>query len=255
MKNRNALALVTAVAMSVVASAGRADVITTSAIFDLTLPAPVAVDGFFPVDAASVPGSISLNLFDPTLGSLTRVDIELLSAFTGGIDVSGTADLPGPFGAMATGSADFDLSFDVIAGGFSTGTGTVTSSCGGDFDGIDLVTGSCSSMDPFGGAFDSSSTVALGDLSAFIGPGAFGMSLLLGPIGVDVLDPIGNFNLTFDGPFGSIDAAWSGTVTVAYTFTAATGVPEPSTALLLGVSAIGMGIARRQKRKPGPGRA
>jgi len=247
---RSALTLLAAT-ITLASLSARADIITTSDIFATMLPVPVSVDGLFPVDAMSVSDAVSLDLFDAGLGTLTGVDVELTSGFTGEIDVSGTADFPGPFGALATGDASFELSFDVVAGGFSVGTGILTSSCGGDFDGFDPFTGICSSTDPYGGTFDRMAAIGAPDIGAFVGSGTFGMSLLLGPVGVDVLDPIGNFNLLFGDPVAGIDASWTGTVSVTYTFTPAMTVPEPGTSLLFGAGVIALGASRRRRQRKG----
>ena len=179
-----------------------------------------------------------LSLFDPSLGTLTEVKLTLdADAFAGSIDWDNEAGIPTDvtlgIGAEVMITTTFGNSVVVVPLQLGSALGVAADNDGAaDFIGTD-------SFSVVGGigndANDAVLTAAL-DLANYTGIGTFG---------IDVEAIVTNF-LSTTGGFGPIQQTpgqTQGTVTVAYEFIP---IPEPSTALLLGLGLLGFAARARR---------
>lgn len=180
-----------------------------------------------------------LSLFDPSLGTLTQVELSLdADAFSGSIAWDNEAAIPTDvtlgIGAQVTITTTFGNSVIAVPLQLGSALGVAADNDGAaDFVGTD----SFSVVGGTGNDTDSAFLTAAIDLANYTGLGTFG---------IDVEALVQNF-LSTTGGFGPIQqtaGVTSGTVSVTYTFTA---VPEPSTALLFGGGLIAMAAGRRRR--------
>ena len=193
---------------------------------------PVSVP--FPVAALA-----TLSQFDPSLGTLTKVTLTL-DAFTD----AGTIRFDNEAG-IAT-DATLGIGAEVTAIGLAGITAIAiplqTNSVinlAADNDGAADFVGTDAFGVTGGSGFDSDSDMLIAGLAPYIGLGSFD---------VNVSAVVSTFVSTTGG-FGPIDPAPGntfGNVTVTYEFAP---IPEPSTAMLVGFSLIGvLAVARRRVR-------
>ncbi len=190
--------------------------------------------------------TVTFNQFDPSLGTLTEVDVSLTSTLFGFVTVS--ADTPvEDASAVAVGNTSWDASFSMTMPGvnysdsrsdsvncFNTGFSV---SCSNSKDPSSLVTFSDSLtaqsiLDQYNG---------LGTLDA-----TFNLNLMLTVTNESSGDgnASGGGNATWDRPNDGL--------TVTYIFTPNSTVPEPGTLALLGMGAMaGLGFARRRVKPDG----
>ncbi len=179
-----------------------------------------------------------LSLFDPALGTLTEVKLTLdADAFAGSIAWDNEAGIPTDvtlgIGAEVMITTTFGNSVVVVPLQLGSAIGVAADNDGAaDFIGTD-------SFSVVGGigndANDAVLTAAL-DLANYTGIGTFG---------IDVEAVVQNF-LSTTGGFGPIQQTpgqTQGTVTVTYEFIP---IPEPSTALLLGLGLLGFAARARR---------
>ncbi len=220
------LALALCGALLICASTAQATTISFNNAFD-----PVAVP------LASTPLA-PLSLFDPALGTLTEVKLTLdADAFAGSIAWDNEANIPTDvtlgIGAEVTITTTFGNSVVVVPLQLGSALGVAADNDGAaDFVGTD----SFSVVGGTGNDTDNAVLTAALDLANYTGLGTFG---------IDVEAVVQNF-LSTTGGFGPIQQTpgqTSGTVTVAYEFIP---IPEPSTALLLGLGLLGFAARARR---------
>lgn len=206
--------------------------ITDSEVFSLAQP---------PTSASASPAqSVSLtpDLFDTSLGTLTAVKLILDSAWTNAVSISASNALGGPLSGNASNLTKFDVrlltpfSSDPL---FAT-SDLVTAACQG--------AGTCASSDNHGQDFDGSSSVLALNVPSFVGVGTFQVQM---DLGIGVNQNCTGAALACSG-LGS--AGWSGSFTVEYTYDPAsiTGIAEPASAALLGGGLLALATLRRRRR-------
>ncbi len=180
----------------------------------------------------------TLSLFNPALGTLTMVELELdADAFAGSIDWDNEATIPTDvtlgIGAQVTAVGLAGLSVISIPLQLGTALGIAADNDGApDYVGTD-------SFSVSGGVGNDvqSNSLAVG-LGPYIGLGTFDTTV--SAVVQNFLSTTGGF-----GPMNPSAGQTSGTVTVTYTYDP---VPEPNTALLLALGLGGLGILGRRTR-------
>jgi len=186
-------------------------------------------------DGKSVVGTFTK--FDPSLGTLTGIQVTLDSIFPLGTEIFG-------FGDGGTASAAGASSYDV--GGIFSGT-------------LDAPSSACT---PFCNVFTNQGTATPGtqdfdlDLTAVLAPALFPGYLGADPGSMTILQTI---SVAASSDTGGLIArartnnlfipGWRGTVTLAYTFDAVKAVPEPTSVALLGASLGGVWVTLRGRRQ------
>jgi hypothetical protein len=201
-------------------------------------------DVFGPAQVASAPTNVALDKFDPALGTLTKVTLNLSANTTNGtIDWDNEAGVPSDIdlgiGAEVTATAPSALTVVVVP--LQTDSGNVTADTDGvipDFVGTDAfsVTGGA------GSDSDSTSSVAPAVLAAYTA------TFLGETFNVNISSLIETFVSTTGG-FGPTQfnlGDFDGTVEVIYEYNP---VPEPGSVMLAAMAACGAGLAVRRRRK------
>lgn len=194
-----------------------------------------------PDSVGSAPTSVSLSKFDPSLGTLLSVTLELDATADSGTIVwdneAGVASTV-TLGIGATVTANAPAALTVVAVPLQVGNGSVDASndVGADFVGSDsfTVTGNV--------GVDSDSATLNSGLAPYIA------AFLGDSFNVTVGSTIQTF-LSTSGGFGPIDTtpgATSGLITVTYEYQP---VPEPASVVLglFGVAGLALAVARRRK--------
>jgi hypothetical protein len=183
--------------------------------------------------------------FDPSLGTLTEVDIELLSRITGSVSVTGVCTGTGTCDPDASSDLDIDLAVDVdgLTPVFSK---TINTGADCTFHSSTL----CSGFQTVDELFNDSFLVPTdgGALANFIGLGSvsFGLSMD-SDLGCTATPPFQA------GCSAHADAKWAngigptfGSLTVTYTYTPVGVAPEPGSLALFGLGAAGLWFTRRR---------
>jgi len=162
----------------------------------------------------SLLGAGTLPMFDPSLGTLTGATFQLSSAVTGNVVMQGT---------LANGVCGASTGVTVVISVSGT-NGDLSNTVNQNFQGqVGTAQNNCVTTSPFTQTMNAGPTPALQSLSSYIGTG--------------------NLAYTFTVTNLS-NAAWNGTETVVYNFTAST--PEPSTAVLGLSGLLGLFALRRR---------
>ncbi len=182
---------------------------------------------------------VTFNQFDPSLGTLTEIDLVLNSTLFGFLSVSGS-NAEQNNNSTATWKASITLT--APDGVDFSDSRTVSISC--DF-------GFCSNSSSPSFSESSSTSILSSFPAGFSGTGTFDASFEL-DLTVSVSN---NFNGTPASSAGG-SATWDPPIpeglTVSYTYTPNATVPEPGTLALLGMGAMaGLGFGRRRPKKDG----
>lgn len=171
--------------------------------------------------------SVTFDLFDPALGTLTGVELSLDSDLALGVEVTATG---GPQ----------DIGLATLFGDVNAEVGALSLSDPYALSAFCIPsTGSCSGFSSTVIAFDDSVTSSDPvDLASFTGSGS-------------IMGDLGGFASLFSAGAAtgaSGDAEWSGTLTLIYTYEpAGTPVPGPGTLVLLGTGMVAIGGAARRR--------
>lgn len=192
------------------------------------------------------------NLFD-TQGGIRELTGVTITVTTGSSTVEASVSgscASGSAGTNCLGNATNDSSFSVaisIAGASFLPANQPLSAVASDNCTILGPNTACQFSDSADSASSPSQftfTATVPELSQFVGPGTFTVT--------PTINLTGPFSLTSEGSIfetsltATAHTDWSGTIDVAYQFSAVNGVPEPASWLLVGGALAGLGFARRK---------
>jgi PEP-CTERM motif len=211
-----------------------------------------AAPSTFTLDAAGPASqSLSFNQFDPSLGTLTEVDITLSSSATTGTAMASITGGEGGNGNFATASLTGDL--DVTGPNSETLFTTTTSvyaNC--TIPGPPNTTTCSDGPNPqTSSGFPINPAQVTTGLDAYKGLGTFNLSAAIANV-VNGDDSFTGHITTSIRPGTALitrDLTWNGGLSVAYLYTPANeSVPEPASITLLGLGAAALYAARRRRQ-------
>ncbi len=212
---------------------------------------------FFPGPASTAnipppPSTLTFDKFDPSLGTLTQVDIELISRVFGDVRATGFTTSTGTIDVTGHLSIDLDVNVDGLGTSVFTFNSSPQDSC------FETHVTNCigNPGTPFTAAFSDSFSVPAdgGALASFSGALATFNVDLLGSLSLDcTVNPgsssgvtcssFANFN--WAGPAGPTPTL--GEVKVTYNYDPTPAVPEPTSLALFGLGAAGLWLTRRKQ--------
>jgi PEP-CTERM motif len=217
------------------AETAQAAIITQNQTFSVTSSPALVSDPGTTSNSDSESTTITFNQFDPSLGTLTEVDIALASSLSISLTVTGSES--SSTGAKVTGDASVTVT---MLPGFSfSDAQNPFLQCGPFF---------CTSSNSFPFTEDSSSITKL--LGPSINP-YIGLGTVDAAFGLDLTLTADNLGSGFASGSGS--ASWDPPpikgLSVTYIYTPTRTVPEPGTLALLGLGGMaGLGFARRRAK-------
>lgn len=180
-------------------------------------------------DTQSVVGTFQL--FDPALGTLTGVTMILDSTLRIGTEIVGLGSSGGI--ATATGEALYEIG-DLLSGSVAAPPSSCTPFC-------NVFTPGGTQDFPL----DATVGVPLAMLPDYVGIGT-GNLQITETVTVNATSSAGLIARTRTNQL--FTRGWEGTVTFVYDYQPVTAVPEPSSAILLGIGTIGMAVACYRRR-------
>jgi PEP-CTERM motif len=210
---------------------GMALALSTSSMFGGQI-----TDPSIPAGTITAPGTFDFAAFDPALGTLTAITVNIGDTVIATLDVFNPTSAPLTF-TSASASVPFALTF-TGGGGVFDFSGMAADNTGGTvaagmlFMQTVTQTGSTSfGITPFTGYIG--------------GPGTFTPIFTLASGGAATITGVGSQSLLYGGT-----ATGSVTASITYTYTTPTGTPEPATMTLFGSALLGIGFfARKHVRK------
>jgi PEP-CTERM motif len=193
-------------------------------------------DPSIPSGAITAPGTFDFAAFDPSLGTLTGITLNLATSATGSATIANLTGGPlnytsvtvnVPFVLTFTGGlGTYDFSASVV----DNTPGTLTSPSSITVNGLTGTGNATESISPFTGYIG--------------GPGTFTPTFSLSSGGTATVNGLGDQGLLYGG-----SATGSVVASITYTYTVPSTTPEPATMTLFGSAILGLGFFGRKRLK------
>jgi hypothetical protein len=205
----------------------------TLALTASSMMASIITDPSVPPGTINAPGTFDFSTFNPALGTLTQITINLSTSVNTTLNVFNPTGGPLAF-TTASVSVPFALTFTGGTGTFNF-SGTATDTTGAIVAGGMLFTESVLGT--------STTSFNITPFTGYVGaPGTFTPTFTLGTGGSATASGTGSQSLLYGGSgTGSVVAS------ITYTYTAASTAPEPATMTLFGSALLGIGFFARKR--------